>query len=208
MNFKQEKYGYDPLITMCKLALIKFYPPQTKLSFYENNIYIQVPSIVQGATRYYYGDSKKDLQQLLKPIIHCVNKYVLQNDDHFVKNIISLSIDGLKVIQVTYKDNKPIVLMIQSYIDLLVDSLKGHSKDYTNLNNIYADINNIHECDCLWSDLSVQVASDKLDQCVNIYESLSQDEDENKNQFENILYEFNLFIDAKQAKYEEFLQSN
>ena len=211
---KYEKYGYDPLITVCKLALLGFYPENTKLSFYNNNIYIQPPMLSQGLSRYCYGDSKKDLQKLLKPIIHSVNKYILQNDDDFVKNILSLGVDGLKLLQKTYKTNTPIVLMLQSYIDLIIDALKGHTKDYTNLNDIYEDINNIYECEGLWSDLSIQVASDKLDHINREYDKKMENEMVNSNnedgivivhEFEMVRDEFILFTDAKQAKYDEFL---
>jgi hypothetical protein len=218
MESKRIKYGYDPLTTVCKLALLGFYPENTKMSFYDNNIYIQPPVMTQGMSRYYYGDSKKDLQQLLKPIVHCVNKYVLKNDDNFVKNIMTLCVDGIKLLQKTYKTNKPIVLMLQSYIDLIIDSLKGHKKDYTNLGDIYDDINNIYECDGLWSDLSIQVASDKLDHLVCEYDKMVDNEEDGEkekeeekvtieHEFERIKDEFILFIDAKHAKYDEFIKN-
>jgi len=212
---KQKQYGYDPLTTICKLALLSFYSEDTKFSFYDNCIYIQPDTYYNRASRTCYKDSKKDLQQLLVPIIHCVNKYVLKNKDDFIKNIMAMSIDGLRCLQKTYRRNKTVVLMLQSYIDLISDSLKGMTKDYSNLHTIYEDINDINECNGLWSFLSIQVASDKLDQCDAEYKKKLENGDgscrDNKieitHEFERVRDEFILFLDAKQQKYVEFLKS-
>lgn len=172
---RAEKYGYDPLLTICKLALLQFYPIGTKLSFYKNNIYIQEPGWTQSASRTYYKDSKEDLEALLKPLVHCVNKYAVDNNNKYAKNILESSLLGLNNLQNTYRNNKPTVLMIQSYINLIDDSLHGKKKDYANLKTLYSDINSIKICYGLWSDLAIQVASDKLNLCITEFKKKLED---------------------------------
>ena len=58
----------NPILTLIKLALLSFKPNETKLSIYNHNIFIIPPTIFQGISRGYYGDSKDDLHHLLIPI--------------------------------------------------------------------------------------------------------------------------------------------
>ncbi len=202
---KNERYGYDPLLTVINLALLKFHINGTKLSFYGNQIYIQPPSLVQGATRKYYGNSKNELANLFVPIYFCIDKYLIQNNNLFVRDILKYSIDGLMLLQITYKSDIVIVLVIQSLIDMINDGLLGTCKDYLNLKAILSDFERKNIYEDLWNDLSITVLNQHLITCDKEFNNLNIDVN-NHNNFSNQLSKLEGFVKAKEKRYAEFLE--
>lgn len=64
---KREKLDYilEPLQAMTQLAMLSYCPVGTKLTIYNNILFIQQPGISQGVIRYFNEDSKEDLYYLM-----------------------------------------------------------------------------------------------------------------------------------------------
>lgn len=169
LNSKEELYGYDPMLTVVKLATYRFYEKGTKLSFYSNKIYIQRPTITQGVTRYWYGDSKDVLVHLYVPLRQCINKYINKGNDPCVKEILKSTIQGIKQLQETYEKHTGVVLQLQLLIDMITDSLEGRNKDHSHLNKIFGDIDLKPTFEELWNDLSITVLSKHLSSCNGLF---------------------------------------
>jgi hypothetical protein len=53
-----------------KLAILAFYPENTKISFDETNITFRPPSMSQGVWRWVYGESRTDILRIKEPILN------------------------------------------------------------------------------------------------------------------------------------------
>lgn len=72
---KQKKVVLDPLTTVARLALLNFQEPGTKLGIDENKIVYYSPNMMQGLSRFIYGDKRGDLSNLVSPIQKAVRWY-------------------------------------------------------------------------------------------------------------------------------------
>lgn len=210
---KQNKiniYGYDSLLTVIKLAIIPFYDIGTKLSFYDNKIYIQPPSYTQGATRKLYGNSKDELVQLFVPIKQCIDKYIFKEDNSYVKEILRSSIKGLELLQNTYCLNHGTVIQIQFFINIIKDSLLKRTYDYTFLKTVFGDYDEKPVYDELWNDLSINVLAKHLSNCNIEFKKLSCykcDDKKDDNAYLDQKSKLDGFIKAKEKRYSEFLNN-
>jgi hypothetical protein len=108
----------NPFLVLIKLALLSFKPHETKLSIHNHNIYLIAPSILQGLSRGYYGDSKDDLHHLLFPI-YTVALWLRNNKKTKKKrsatyeqlklpgfeNLLKLANNGIIILKQTYTDH-------------------------------------------------------------------------------------------------------
>ena len=208
-------YGYDSLLTVVKLATLSFYEVGTKISFYDNKIFIQPPSYTQGATRKLYGNSKDEIVQLFVPIKQCIDKYIFKENNSYVSDILKLSIKGLELLQNTYSLNQGVVIQIQFLINIIKDSLLKRTYDYTFLKNIFGDYDEKHVYDELWNDLSINVLGKHLNNCNNEFKKLKKKDDKLEEKKNSELEESFLdqkskldgFIKAKEKRYSEFLNT-
>jgi hypothetical protein len=120
----------DPLTCICKLSLLSFFMPGTRLRLSNYVLTIQEYNLMQCVERYAGGDTRKDISHLVLPIIKVIKWYILDKtyDDEFnkaIKNIAMYAIKGLQTLQKkTYDDDLGIKIIIQYLINLLNDSLK------------------------------------------------------------------------------------
>lgn len=150
---------YNPIIVIAKLALLNYYDIGTKISFYNNNIYIQPPSYTQSVVRMIYGDSSNELVNLFIPIKKCIDTYILKNKNYYVTEILKLSVSGLQKLQETYNDNQNIVIQLQFFINMINDSFQNKIYDYSSLKNIFnieTDDELVEESH-IWNELSIQI---------------------------------------------------
>jgi hypothetical protein len=150
---------YNPIIVIAKLALLNYYDIGTKISFYNNNIYIQPPSYTQSVVRMIYGDSSNELVNLFIPIKKCIETYILKNKNYYITEILKLSIKGLQKLQETYNYNQNIVLQLQFFINMINDSFQNKISDYSSLKKIFNIETNeeINEEINVWNELSIQI---------------------------------------------------
>lgn len=183
---------YNPIIVISKLALLNYYDIGTKLSFYNNKIYLQPPSYTQSVIRMIYGDSSNELVDLFIPIKQCIDKYILNNKNYYINEILKLSIKGLKKLQITYNDNQNVVIQIQFFINMINDSFQNKIYDYSSLQNIFnTEINEYIEYSDLWHELSIQILNKHFSNCSLEFE---------KKEDNNLLIKLESFINNKENK--------
>lgn len=91
----------DPMSTIIRLAILSYYPPDTKLSIHNNALFLQEPSYLQGPLRWGYSDDREDLHNLHNPISKALDWYDLEID--YVQNIFILAKKGLELLRDCYK---------------------------------------------------------------------------------------------------------
>ncbi len=124
----KEVLDYWPCI--CKIALLKYYPVGTKLTFEDNSVNLQAPELLTPIKRYCSGDCRDDLGKLSSPIKKVIKEYISETNEgrkNNMKIIISSAIVGLKKLQNTYTEikNNTIVLIIELYISSLTNSVNA-----------------------------------------------------------------------------------
>lgn len=135
-------YIIDPLTCLCKLALLYYMPPLTKLGIGNYILHIQEYSYYQRIERFKNKDKKYDISNLNLPIVKAIKWYILDNPEKVeideqlsqsIRTIATFAIRGLRKLQTqTYHDDDTIRIVIQYFIKLLKDSL-DNSWDEENL---------------------------------------------------------------------------
>jgi hypothetical protein len=160
----------DPIITLCKLAILYFLPINTKISIGEHILEIQTEWFFQGTIRKFYGDSRFDISFLNVPLLRAIEWYINDNtnfinEQQFIDSIYTITtfaIKGLEKLQrTTYKDDYAIGIIIQYFINMLNDAIekKWDSTKYVKIdteNNILNDkIKNNHD-----KNIIIKIAND------------------------------------------------
>jgi len=130
---EQNNYNIDPIYSLIKLALLSFYPDNTKLSISDNYIYIRNPGLYQGLIRWGYGENRYDILSLNKSILQAIK---LLNDKEKFNNadsIIYYACCGLNKLVLCYVEDKKIK-------DSLQELEKKLNKFYNN-NSLEVNIN-------------------------------------------------------------------
>ncbi len=142
-KYKDDSQILDPLTCLIKLALLNFKKTGTKLSIYNNSIYFQESSFLQGPIRLYSGDNRNNLHNLGQPLLKATEWY----NPHLTINLKLIylkAISGLELLINTYKQNNGdtslIIYTITYYKDILINVLNNTNINNTNINN--TNINN------------------------------------------------------------------
>ena len=102
----------EPFQAITQLALLSFCPVGTKLSIYQNMLYIQEPTWIQAVKRTYNADKKDDLVFLFGIILrfHKFYGFMLTNTDsqkYLFKQLIELAKIGIDKLTQTYNHIGP-----------------------------------------------------------------------------------------------------
>jgi hypothetical protein len=126
-NDSTKKQYLEPLSTLFKLALISFKEDGTKLAVSNHRIYVQTPSILQGAIRSMYGNTREEIHYLLQPILQCVKLYPPQHNQELTY-LYRLAIRGLRHLKKSYyNDSSTVCYTIDLYISILDRTLLSKS---------------------------------------------------------------------------------
>ena len=123
-------HGYlvDPLSVIIKLSLLGKKEINTKISIINNAMQIHEVGLFQGITRFYYNSNKFDMYYLHTPIkLACVH-FLLNKpteDMDSLKKLFRNAIYGLEKLIITYKSHAIIGLCLNSYIDIIQNSILG-----------------------------------------------------------------------------------
>jgi hypothetical protein len=132
---EEKTFIIDPLTSVCKISILYFMPPGTKLSIYRHKLGIQEYHSYQWIERIKNGDCRLDIANLYYPIFKAIKWYLLDNtekvfmDEETKKNIqviFSFAIKGLeKMMNFTYYDDISIRIILQYLINLIKDAIEG-----------------------------------------------------------------------------------
>ena len=130
-----KSYIIDPLTSLCKVALLYFMPDKTKLAINHHILYIQDYSYYQWFERMKNGDSRIDISNLYDSFIKAIKWYIIDNPEKAVMSeeistnitvLTQFTIRGLiKLQHCTYNNDNAIKIILQYFINLLRDALKG-----------------------------------------------------------------------------------
>lgn len=139
-NNKKEKLDYvlEPLQSMVQLCLLSFCPIGTKLTIYDNLLYIQQPSIGQGIIRYLNDDTKDDLYFLMNVFRRFIIYYDFLKTEYpeMYRLLIQYSQQGLDKLIQTYSDASKVSLLHSLKMYKLILSNVAF---FESLNNEYYD---------------------------------------------------------------------
>lgn len=111
----------DPMSTIVRLAILAYYPTNTKLSIHNNALYLQEPSYLQATIRWGSNDDRSDLHNLHNPISKALDWYDLTIP--YVSHIFRLAKEGLNHLKECYKGSNESNLVCHSlnYYSKLID---------------------------------------------------------------------------------------
>ena len=172
-------YLVDPLSVIIKLSLLGKKEVNTKISIINNAVQIHEVGLFQGITRFYYNSNKFDIYYLHTPIkLACVH-FLLNTkieDMDSLRKLFHNAIYGLEKLNITYKSYAIIGLCLNSYIDIIKNSIKGtynptlyKEDDYS----IYYTDEKINKMNSIWS-------TDKLQIVLNMNEYIYTDNKSNE----------------------------
>lgn len=120
------EYVTDPLVCLCKLAILSFMPPGTKLAFTDHVINIQGHTRYQWLERSLSRDSRADISLLNTPIASAIKYYLLEEPSEDTLTLTKYAIKGLiKMRDETYTDSTSVQLVLQYYVNHLTAALEG-----------------------------------------------------------------------------------
>lgn len=156
----------EPLTCMIRLAILSFKPLGTKVCIYENSVYIQEPSILQGPIRWISGDNRNDIHYLLDPINKSLKKYDIT--DPSIENIFKLSVKGLKKLKKSYDKYYHTNSSLTSHsIDLYISKIELLLYNKVKLNNEEKKDNT----NIIWNNEQINIINYLFIQCqTNYYE--------------------------------------
>ena len=138
----------EPLCVIFKLAILKYKPPNTKLSIRDNGIVYQEPSYDQGFIRMMEGDTREDLHNLYHPILKSIEWYSY-NDYKF---LYDECITGLNILNSVYDRNSTIRHTISHYISVIEMNDSENIREDVNINPIIDKLKEI------WTEAEINSA--------------------------------------------------
>ena len=148
---KEKNLILEPLTVIFKLAILKYKPPNTKLSIRDNGIIYQGPSYDQGFIRMMEGDTREDLHNLYHPILKSIEWYSY-NDYKF---LYDECISGLNILNSVYDRNSTIRHTISHYISVIEMNDSENIREDVNINPIIDKLKEIWTKDELQSTISL-----------------------------------------------------
>ena len=178
----------EPLTTLIKLAILNYKKEGTKISIYNNSLYLQEPSYYQGLVRYYYSDSRCDLLKLELPI--------QQGLDWFSKNgsnkedidyLLKKSILGLLKLSRSYQEDstiyKDILGLSQIIQSFVYEELLTSNTMIDNINKVWKDRNEFGCIKNIFLDIDKFLKENKVTNLNEMYTNINI----NLHPIENIL---------------------
>ena len=118
-----KKIILEPLSTIIRLIIFIYKEKGTKISIYDNAIYYNEPSLLQGLIRNFNGDRRDDLHNLYYPMLKAFEWYNYQ--DEIYHYFYDKCIVGLTCLLENYDKDSIIHHTLTHYISSLNDVLNG-----------------------------------------------------------------------------------
>ena len=166
----------EPLSTVIRLCILYFNIEGTKIAIYNNRIFSQKPTFMQGTSRFLNGHKRNELHYLYKPIIKATQQYNPNNDD--IKVIFEFAIKGLEKLKTTYKNKSGTIIchsidLYKESIQKTIDDIKIKKNQNTRSNNESNHNDDKISCDeltdnlyeefyNLWDKEQIKIISDLL----------------------------------------------
>ena len=139
----------EPMQAIVQLALLSFCPVGTKICVTGNILYLQMPTVYQGALRWWQGDTKDDLYYLFHVVRRYYRWYPTSEDSMYGYFLERAKLGIEKLIQ-TYKqtDRTSIIHTLSLYKNVLKienqDLFEDKNADVINIDNVFENIKSIY----------------------------------------------------------------
>lgn len=203
-NINNKLFLLDPLSVIIKLAILGYKPIGTKITIYNNIIYIQEPGIFQGLCRTIMKSNRNDLQYLYNPINIACNYFLHTNylkKIPAIKNLFICAVSGIKKLMETYNNNTLLNIVLCYYHSLLTNHIeykelsKETSKDNCreNIDIFYPDnLTNLYNNDLI-DNLNKKWTLDKINVILDLISFLLKyKENPNCKSLETIMDSFDI----------------
>lgn len=130
----------EPFYTVVKIALLNYYPDNTKISINNNEITFRLPTMYQGILRWSYGEDRSDIQYIVKSIK--IALIIIQNSQLNLDKLLYYLFTGINKLTLCYVEDKKYKKKLQN-LEKLIKSLFNKRKiiintDYNKkLDNFY-----------------------------------------------------------------------
>lgn len=189
------KYILDPLSIIIKLAILSKKQIGTKISVYNNVLFIQEVGIFQSLVRYVFKSNKIDIQYLYNPIEIACNYFLSEQFVRITPNIKNLFIDaqkGIKSLIETYKTFTIITHTLYMYYNIISNYLGDRYNKNLFIKDTISELYNkelINKLNSIWN-------ADRIKIVLNMIEYINKG-DENSIK---CLEEFMIIIDDEVKK--------
>jgi len=146
----------EPLSCVLKLALLQYKQLGTKISVSNNSLQYHEPSVIQGITRRFGGDSRQDLHNVCYPLMKCLEWYPLSNEVYLF--FYNECIKGLHMLKESYESNSIVNHTIDHYIGLL----QGKDFDFIEDTSVTGGLRN------MWSKKEILILQNMLEHIVSL----------------------------------------
>ena len=165
------KYILDPLSAIIKLYILSKKQIGCKLCIYNNAIVLQDSGIFQSFVRYYFNNSKNDIQYLYNPIEIASHIYLSKDFIEkfpIIKILFQHAIKGLENLIGTYNNHNNNIIIHSLY--MYINIISNHTGDRYNerlfirdsISNMYTN-EVIHKFKLLWTDDKIKVLLEMIE---------------------------------------------
>jgi hypothetical protein len=187
----------DPLSVIIKLAILSKKQNGTKISVYNNILYIQEVGMFQSFVRIIFKNNKVDIQYLYNPIEYAC-KYFLNKDyikiNPNIKKIFINAQNGLKSLMETYKEHIIITHTLYFYYNIIQNYLSENYNEKLFMNDSFT----IFYKEELLKELNSQWTNEKIKIVLEMIEFINSEKESNKSV--KCLEEFMVIIDNNITK--------
>lgn len=141
---KQTRFSsLEPIACCIRIALLPLLPHGTKLGFGTVRLKYHLPEVWQGIVRWKTGDSRRDVDRLMKPILRMIARCQPERDAF----LLDKTKEGLGVLLDTYaSDNGTVAYTIRMYCALIQGRLQGQEIEIDDQStDIYDNLWRSHE---------------------------------------------------------------
>lgn len=193
-----KKNVLDPLSIIIKLAILSKKQIGTKISVYNNVLYIQEVGIFQSFVRVIFNNNKVDIQYLYNPIQYACNKFLIKEyikENPNIKKIFINAQLGLKCLIETYKEHMIIIHTLYFYYNII----ENHLSDNYNKKLFIEDSFSGYYKEDLLKELNSQWTNEKIKIVLEMIEFINGEKESNKSI--KCLEEFMVIIDNNINKF-------
>jgi hypothetical protein len=163
------KYILDPLSVIIKLAILSKKRIGTKISVYNNIVYIQEIGVFQALVRYVFKNNKVDIQYLYNPIqlacIKFLNKEFIKNNPN-IKNIFVNAQKGIQKLIETYSNFTIITHTLYMYYNIIANHLGNlYNENLFIKDNMTIIYNNeiVDKLNTTWTNERIKIVLDMIE---------------------------------------------
>ena len=95
----------EPINTIIILVIVSFKDEGVKIAIQDNKIIVQDYNFLQPINRWYHGNTREDIQYLLKPIVRALEMLKpFESENEKIKKLFEYAINGIEKLKISYNN--------------------------------------------------------------------------------------------------------